>query len=76
MTVGTKTHHRPGPSLQSTQGIDSVKPVSSKRTRTGGAAAVSEHPCSRFPMTSRIMPEDHQPTARLGGVSFLPPVVM
>jgi len=76
MIAGKKTHHRPRPSLQSTQGIDSVKPVSSKRTRTGGAAAVSEHPCSRFPMTSRIMPEDHQPTARLGRFSFLPPFVM
>ena len=32
MTVGKKTHHRPGPSLQSTQGIESVKLVSGKRT--------------------------------------------
>ena len=32
MIAGKKTHHRPRPSLQSTQGIDSVKPVSGKRT--------------------------------------------
>ena len=32
MTAGKKTHHRPGPSLQNTQGIDSTKLVSGKRT--------------------------------------------
>ena len=32
MTDRQKTHHRPGPSLQSTQGIDSTKLVSGKRT--------------------------------------------
>ena len=71
MTAGKKTHHRPGPSLRSTHWINPSSLTPLRDPRAGGAAAVSEHPCSRFPMTSRIMPEDHQPTAHLGRFSFL-----